>query len=162
MAVATSTAIMVTMAAATAVSAYGQYQQGKAEKKMHDANARIQERNAQIALEKANYEAELASQKLRRAIGAQRAAQGASGYLMSGSALDLQEDSVTQGEMDRLAILYGGNVDAENWRSEADLSRMKGKAAKQAGTTAAFGTLLSGGAQTAYAGNRMGVKGFTT
>jgi len=154
---AASTMIMVTMAAATAVTAYGQYQAGKAEQSALNYNAQVAERNAQIAQDKANYEADLQSQKVRRAIGSQRAAQLASGYLMEGSALDLQEDTVVQGELDRLAILYGGNIEAENYKSEAELSRMRGSAAAAAGRTAAFGTVLGGVAQTGYTGRQMGV-----
>ena len=47
-----------------------------------------------------------------------------------------------------MAILYGGDVEAVNQRSQAALSRMQGKAAKTAGMYNAAGTLLSGGGQT--------------
>ncbi len=154
---AASTMIMVTMAAATAVTAYGQYQAGKAEQAALNYNAQVAERNAKIAEDKANYEADLQKQKVRRAIGSQRAIQLASGYLMEGSALDLQEDTVVQGELDRLAILYGGDIEAANFKSEAELSRMRGSAAAAAGRTAAFGTVLGGVAQTGYTGRQMGV-----
>lgn len=156
----TTTMALTAMAVGTAVSAYGSYQQGKATERAMNYNAQVAEQNAKVAKDKAAYEAELQASKLRRAIGAQRAAQSGSGYLLSGTALDLQEDTTIQGEMDRLAILYGGEVESSNLKSEAQLARMQGKAAAQAGTTAAFGTLLSGAGQTYYAGNRMGHKWF--
>lgn len=143
MAISTTTALLV-MAAATAVTAYGQYQQGQAQERAYGYQAAVQERNAQIAKQNAEYDAQRQSARLRRAIGSQRAAVLASGIQMEGTALELQQDTVQQAEMDRLAILYGGEINYQNARSEAELSRMQGKAAGQAGTTAAFGTVLGG------------------
>jgi hypothetical protein len=121
----------------------------------------VQERNAQIAKQNAEYDAQRQSSRLRRAIGSQRAAVLASGIQMEGTALDLQQDTVQQGEMDRLAILYGGETAYQNAKSEAELSRMQGKAAAQAGTTAAFGTVLGGFGNVGMAGRRMGYFGGT-
>ena len=134
---AVSTMIMATMAVATAVTAYGQYQAGKAQE--------------------AAYEADKQAQRIRRLNATQRAAYAASGINLSGSALDVMEDSTTQGEMDRLAILYGGDVEAANARNEATLSRFQGKSAAAAGQSAAFGTLLGGASSIGMAGMRMGV-----
>jgi hypothetical protein len=144
MAVATSTAILVAAAVGTAVTAYGQYQAGQAQERALNYQAAVQERNAQIAKQNAEYDAQRQESRLRRAIGSQRAAVLASGIQMEGTALELQQDTVQQAEMDRLAILYGGETNYQNARSEAELSRMQGKAAGQAGTTAAFGTVLGG------------------
>ena len=141
------------------MQAYGQYQAGQDAKKASDYNAKIMERNKQVALEKANYEAETEASRLRRLIGAQRAAAAASGMGRSGTILDLQEDTTIQGTMEQLAILYGGELQAENFQNEANMSRFQGKAAARQGKTAAFGTLLTGSAQTAYMGYDMGVWG---
>lgn len=154
---AVSTMIMASMAVATAVTAYGQYQAGKAQEAAYNYNAQVQEQNAKVAQQKAAYEADKQAQRIRRLNATQRAAYAASGINLSGSALDLMEDSTTQGEMDRLAILYGGDVEAANARNEATLSRFQGKAAAAAGTSAAFGTLLGGASTVGMAGMRMGV-----
>jgi hypothetical protein len=151
-----STIALVALAVGTAVTAYGQYQQGQAQERAANYNAAVQERNAQIAKQNAEYDAERQSSKLRRAIGSQRAAVMASGIQMEGTALDLQADTVQQGEMDRLAILYGGEISSQNSKSEAELSRMQGKAAAQAGTTAAFGTVLGGFGNVGVSGAKMG------
>ncbi len=150
MAVATSTAILVAAAAATAVTAYGQYQQGQDAKKAADYNAAIMERNRQAAEQKAQFDADAQAAKLRRLMGAQRAAAGASGYQKTGSILDLQEDTVIQGTMDQLATLYGGKLQGQNYEAQANLSRMEGTAAARAGTTAAAGTLLGGASRTMF------------
>jgi hypothetical protein len=155
----TEVIILAAMAAGTAVTAYGQYQQGQAQERALNYQAAVQERNAQIAKQNADYDAQRQSARLRRAIGSQRAAVLASGIQMEGTALELQQDTVQQAEMDRLAILYGGEINYQNARSEAELSRMQGKAAGQAGTTAAFGTLLGGAANVGMSGTRLGVWG---
>lgn len=156
MAVATSTAILVAAAVGTAVTAYGQYQAGQAQERALNYQAAVQERNAQIAKQNAEYDAQRQESRLRRAIGSQRAAVLASGIQMEGTALDLQQDTVQQAEMDRLAILYGGEINYQNARSEAELSRMQGKAAGQAGTTAAFGTVLGGFGNVGVSAYKMG------
>ena len=161
----TEVLILSAMAASTAITAYGQYQAGQAQKQAYEYNAAIQEQNAKVEQEKAAYEADKQAQRIRRLNATQRAAYAASGVTQSGSALDLQEDSTIQGEMDRLAILYGGDVNAANYRSEAALSRFQGKQAGASGTSAAFGTLLGGAANVGFAGTRLGVwgtKGKTT
>ena len=153
----TEVIILAAMAAGTAVTAYGQYQAGQAQERALNYQAAIQERNAQIAKQNADYDAQRQESRLRRAIGSQRAAVLASGIQMEGTPLELQQDTVQQAEMDRLAILYGGEINYQNARSEAELSRMQGKAAGQAGTTAAFGTLLGGSAQFAKTGKELKV-----
>lgn len=151
--------IVSAMVAGTAMQAYGQYQAGKDAKKAADYNAQIMERNAKAAEEKAAYEAEAEASRLRRVIGSQRAAAGASGYQMTGSILDLQEDTTIQGTMEQMAILYGGQLQKQNFEAEAAGSRFQGQAAYRQGVTGAMGTLLSGGAQSAYMGKQMGVWG---
>jgi hypothetical protein len=151
-----SSIALATIAVGTAVTAYGQYQAGQAQERALNYQAAVQERNAQIARQNAEYDAQRQSARLRRAIGSQRAAVLASGIQMEGTALELQQDTVQQAEMDRLAILYGGEINYQNARSEAELSRMQGKAAGQAGTTAAFGTVLGGLGSVGVAGKNMG------
>lgn len=153
------TMILTAMVAGTAMQAYGQYQAGQDAKKAADYNAQIMERNKQTALEKANYEAEAEASRLRRLIGSQNAARGASGVGKSGTFLDLQEDTTIQGTMEQLAIMYGGQLQAEGFQNEANMSRFQGETAARQGKTSAMGTILTGSAQTAYMGYDMGVWG---
>ena len=132
------------MVVGTAVTAYGQYQAGKAQKAAYDYNAQVEERNAQIAKDQAAYDAKQQEKKTRQIIAAQRVAYGAGGFTMAGTALDTLRQSATEGEMDRMAILYGGDVEAANRKSAATLARFQGKAAKTAGTYAALGTAIGG------------------
>tara|TARA_S200000501_G_scaffold224852_1_gene210775 strand:+ start:565 stop:1044 length:480 start_codon:yes stop_codon:yes gene_type:complete len=137
------------MAVGTAVSAYGQYQAGKAQKRAYDYNAQIQEQNARIAQEQADYEARRQESRTRKMLAAQRVAYAGSGFTSNtGTALDTLRQTMSEGEMDKMAILYGGSVEAVNQRAQASLSRMQGKAAYKAGMYNAAGTLLAGGGQT--------------
>tara|TARA_Y100000389_G_C17263944_1_gene414450 strand:+ start:280 stop:771 length:492 start_codon:yes stop_codon:yes gene_type:complete len=132
------------MIVGTAVSAYGQYQSGKAQKAAYDYNAQIEERNAQIARDQAAYDAKQQEKKTRQIIASQRVAYAAGGFTTAGTPLDTLRQSATEGEMDRMAILYGGDVEAQNRKSQAELQRMQGRAAKTAGTYAAVGTAIGG------------------
>jgi hypothetical protein len=132
------------MIVGTAVTAYGQYQAGQDKKAALDYNAQIEERNAQVRLEKAEYDANQKDKRTRAVIASQRVAFAAGGFTVAGTPLDTLRDTATQGEMDRMAIMYGGEMDAENSRNQATLNRMEGKAASKAGKFAAAGTVLSG------------------
>ena len=132
------------MIVGTAVSAYGQYQAGKAQKAAYDYNAQIEERNAQIARDQAAYDAKQQEKRTRQISASQRVAYAAGGFTMAGTPLDTLRQSATEGEMDRMAILYGGDVEAANRESHAELARMQGTAAKTAGTYAAAGTAIGG------------------
>lgn len=139
------------MVVGTVVSAYGQYQAGQAQKRAHEYNARIAEQNAQIAKDQAAYEAERQKKRTRAMLAKQRVGYGASGIVSNtGTALDMLRNTMMDGEMDRMAILYGGDVEAVNQRAKAASERMQGKAAAMAGKFGAASTLLSGAGSAGY------------
>ena len=144
MALTTTTALLILAAVGTGVSAYSSYAQGQAQEKAADENAQIALANAQAAEDKAKYDEEMHREKVKKLLSAQRALYGASGVDMAGSPLMVQEDTLSQGEMDALAIRKGGSVAAAEQRSMANLYRMQGKAAKTGSYYQAGSTLLSG------------------
>lgn len=108
-------------------SAYGSYQSSQAQQRQADyqsqmaaRNARIAEQNAQLAEEqgrqakKEGYEDKLKKrQEVAGVIGAQRAAQGASGAVVDvGGNLDLNLDTAESGEIDALKLEQQG-LDAD-------------------------------------------------
>lgn len=108
-------------------SAYGAYQSSQAQQqqadyqsKMAARNAQIAEQNAQLAEEqgrqakKEGYENKLKKrQEVAGVIGAQRAAQGASGAVVDvGGNLDLNLDTAESGEIDALKLEQQG-LDAD-------------------------------------------------
>lgn len=147
------------MAIGTGISAFGQYQAGKAAKaqanyasQVAKNNAIIQEQNAKAALDKASADKEDRRRETLQRIGLQRAQLAAQGFdVGDGSALDILGDTAALGELDVLRIEADGEnrarnfrVQASNYTAESDLQIMKGKSASSAGKIGAFSTLLGG------------------
>ncbi len=110
-------------------------------------NARVAENQAQET-RRVGVEAEnLQRSKTARLLAKQRAQLGASGVeLNTGSALQLQQDTITLGEADALRIRSNTNAQVTSLNTGAALTLAQGDAAQSIGNTAAAGTLLSGGA----------------
>ena len=151
-------AAVVVAAAGAATTAYGQYEQGKAQKKWGSYNAALAERDAETARKNAEYEAGVQRKETQKLLSRQRALYGKSGVTLEGSPLLLMAETAAEGELDALMIERGGRTRAQGYRSEATLSRMKGSAAKRAGYYGAGSTLLTGAGQTAtgYAAYKKG------
>ena len=131
-------------AAFTAVSAI---QQGNAARETGEYNAAIAERNAGIARDQANADAEAQGRFARQKIGAARAAYGASGVTLEGSPIDVLAMSASNAELDRLNILHAGEIKAMGYRDTAQLDRMKGEAAQSKGYGDAASAILTGTTQ---------------
>ena len=129
-----------------AVTAVGSYSSAQASKKAADRNADIMEQNAIAEQNKSNYDAARHRESIQKLLSAQRALWGKSGVDMEGTPLLTLEDTAGQGELDALAIRYGGDIAAARQRSGASLSRMEGKNAQTAGYFTAGSSLLSGAA----------------
>lgn len=144
------------MAAGSAISAYGQYQQGRAQAALAESNARLDDMSAIQAKQEAAYDELRHRERVRRLLGTQRAKYGKSGVLMSGSVLDVMRDSIVQGELDALTIRRRGEIQAIRHRHSAEIQRATGRATKRAATTAAIGTLVTGAGNTYLAGKELG------
>lgn len=134
------------IAAGAAISAGGQIISGIQQKKAADYSAKVYENEAITQKAAAAYEEERHRDEVRRFIGIQRARYGASGIDISagGSAQAVINDTAAQGEMDALAIRYGGDVAAIEARNRAKMSKFEGKSAFSSGLFNAGATLLSG------------------
>lgn len=130
----------------TAASVAGSIQQGKQQEKVAEYNAAVAEQGAIAEEQKAAYEEEAHRKKVKSILSSQQAAYGATGVDMEGSPLLVMEDTAAQGELDALAIRYGGDVAAAQKRSQANLYRMQGKNARTAGYINAGTSLLTGAA----------------
>lgn len=142
---------------ATAVSAASAAYQGQQAKKEADYNAAIMEQNAIAAKNKAAYDETMHRERVRKLLSTQKAQLGRSGISLEGSPLLILEETVAQGELDALAIRYGGDIEASRSRSAANLSRMQGKSAITSGYVQAGSTLLSGGSR-AYSNYSAAIK----
>jgi hypothetical protein len=118
-------------AAGTATAVIGADQQGRAEQKAMQFNAAIQERDAGIAVDQARSDAQAQFRQGRMVMGSIRAAYGSSGLTMEGSPEDVLEMSATNIELDRLNILYRGDLKALGYRTNATLDLMAGNTARR-------------------------------
>jgi hypothetical protein len=143
----------------TGLQAYGQYQQGRAQADAYQAqadaayqNARIQNRQAEQIAENAAVEQRRLDNRMRAVTGQQRAQAGASGIMGDvGSPLDIYNASMAAwGEDTQNALwnqrnnTYNSYVREVNYRNQGNAYSAQAKAAQQAGTLNALGTLASG------------------
>lgn len=140
------------------IGAIGNLQAGAAAEAAGEYNARIMERNAvvaeqtrQTALRTSEVAASDAERERRRTLGAMRASYGASGLEMSGSPLDVLQDTATEMALDEARIRHEGKVRSAEISSEilgfqesATMSRMEGKQARTASYFNAASSLLGG------------------
>lgn len=94
----------------------------------------------------ADYEKKAAAENARRQsidaqkqLGRARANYGASGVTMEGSPLDVLEESAQTAELDRLTILQGGKMRADQYKTQGQNALVKG--AGSAASTLLGGTL---------------------
>lgn len=155
--------------AASALTAYGQLEAGKAAKQAGDYNAAIArnnqiiaERQAEDAVKRGDIAADEQRRKTARIAGAQKAAIGASGIALdSGTPMDIFGDTAAFGELDALTIksnaareAYGYQVQGMNFEAEGAMARTRGNNAQRASYIQAGSTLLGGAAQAGDMYNR--------
>src|SRR5262245_25269143 len=104
------------------VKAWAAYQQGQATASMLNYQAKVAENQAKVARQQAGYEAataqqatnvelDIASQKNRRVLAAQRARYGGAGVSQSeGSALFVEMDAAEQAALENARIRYAGTL----------------------------------------------------
>lgn len=136
-------------AAGTALSAASFLQQGAAAKASSRYNAALYERNAQIAQQNAQFQEDRQRRLATQRMGANRAAIGASGVTMDGSALDILESNAAQEELDALMIRWNGANAAGDLMGNAGLQRAQGANAQMGSYIGAGSALLLGGSKAA-------------
>lgn len=148
MAVATSTALLIGAAAVSVIGgtigAYSGFAQADAAKRSGEFNARLAERNAALAAQAGQRQADQIAQRGRRLRGAQLARLGKRGVTVSGSAIDVIQDSEKQIEDDALAALYRGGVEAEGARLQGQYARQAARSQANASRISGVGSLISG------------------
>ena len=143
------TGAMILMAAGTAVSAYGQYQSGQAQKAAANYNARVQEAQA-IQQDMENRENIRRERKAGQGLlSSQRQKLGASGVVIqTGSPLETLGRTAGELELRAQDAARAGRSNLQYGLSQAQMTKWEGKQAAKAATIGAAGTLLQGAAQT--------------
>lgn len=140
------------------VGAAGARQEGQAAYQAAQFNAMISEYNRQVAernkrqaIAQADVEGSDQIRVNRRQLSSIRAAYGASGLDLTGSTLDVMEDTAMEQELDVKRIKYKGEITAIGYEDEgrqhqmkAQLSRMEGEAALRASKTKALSSIIGG------------------
>lgn len=145
----------VVSAAGTAYGGMAANAQGKYEAKVAEQNARLTAEQGRDAMERGRIEQQRLDREYSQTQGAQRAAMAANGVDLSyGSAEQVQQDTAMMRGEDRAALdrniyneVRGLDINASNYRSQAQAARMKGKNAMVGSFISAGGTLLSGASQ---------------
>lgn len=145
----------VVSAAGTAYGGLAANAQGKYEAKVAEQNAKLTAEQGRDAIERGRIEQQRLDREYSQTAGAQRAAMAANGVdLGFGSAAGVQQDTAMMRGEDRAALdrnihneVRGLDINAANYRSQAQASRMKGKNQMIGSFISAGGTLLSGASQ---------------
>lgn len=157
------TAAFVLTAVSGGLQAYGQIEAGNAAHEAAMYQAQVERNNAIMERNRAAQERQAgeveAMQKRRevaKIIGMQRAGIGASGVEMSGSPLDVLEDTALQGAYDVALIRHNAELRArdrdfaaQNFEAQAELTTMSGRNARRQGFISALGTAASTGSSLA-------------
>lgn len=123
------------------IRAQGRYQQGIAE-----SNAKFNEVMAADAIERGRTESTLVRKRAAQLRGQQRVSYAGQGVdVNSGSALTVQDETYTMGEIDYLTVKNNAWREAFGYKSQAIESRNQGRYAKMTSKIQARNTLLTGG-----------------
>ncbi len=148
MAVGTTTLLIAALSATavgTGVSAYNQYQAGKAQQKLNNYNAALNDQAALDAQRDARIKANAQRAQGERIKSRQRALYAKAGVVgATGTPLLVQVAQAGELEMAALEQEQAGNSEAARLRSQAVLDRMSGKIARRAGNLGAAATILQG------------------
>lgn len=138
-----TTILAVVALVSGAFQANQQRQQGKFQEGVAKYNARVAENEAQDTRRAGTERENIQRRRTAELVSKQRAQLGAANVeLGSGSALSLQEDTITQGEADALRIRTNFESRADALETGSALTERQGEFARSAGNNAAAGTLL--------------------
>jgi hypothetical protein len=132
------------MGAGTLLQAQGIRQQGKAAQQAAAFNATVARQRAEATRSQGRADLVTLDRDARRKIGSARAAYGASGVTMEGSALDVLAQSAWSAELDKQNLLYKTELRALGYEQTGDLEDARGANALSSSRLGAASTLLMG------------------
>jgi hypothetical protein len=131
--------------ATAAVGAYSANEAGKAQQKLANRNADLQEEQAADSLVRGEEEVLATKRRIRRTVGAQRAAFAGQGVdVGTGTARDLQEETRQLGDVDIATIRKNAWREMYYGKSQASNTRLSANYARRGAQNQAVGTLLGG------------------
>ena len=149
-------ASLATTVIGAGVSAYGQAQQGKTANVVAQRNAQIQNRNATIARQNAEFNAKLQEREARRRRSSQVARLGASGIeVFEGTNLIAMAEQEFVDDMNAQLTRRGGAIEAGNLQQTAAITSAQGTASRSAGFLGAGTSLLTGAGSAGIQGSKL-------
>lgn len=134
-------------------TAESQENQGKYESGVAKYNKRVAENTAQRVQDKGTKEENIQREKTAQLLAKQRAQLGAANVgLETGTALQLQQDTVTLGEADALRVRSNTEFKVQSLLTKGELLGYDAENALTAGKNKATGSLLSGAASVSGSG----------
>lgn len=134
---------------AAGVATYSAVEQGKAQERLGEYNAKVAEQEAQDTSRKAVLEAKLQREEAIREKAKARAIYAKAGIVdTTGSPLLLQVEQAGELEKRAISTEVEGENRAMSLRAQGSAYRAQGASAKRAGYTSAAGSILSGVATT--------------
>lgn len=152
------------MLIAGGMQAVGAIQQGRAQAAQLESQARADDFNAAIQAQQADEVARQASQRedlqrkqARALIGKQVAGTAQAGLKMTGSALDLLNQSYKESEEDALAIRYEGELNRQGLMQQSELTKFQAASNREAAKQTKRASYLSAATSmaSAYAYTKM-------
>jgi len=129
----------------TAVTAYSQYQAGRTNDIFATTNAAGADYQAKDALSRGKTAVARHRERVSQLLASQRVGYAAQGIRIDdGSALEVQQDTAQQAELDVLTIKNNAAMEAFGYRAQARDYRVQGKLGKIAARGEATNTLLTG------------------
>lgn len=133
-------------AAGVGLSILGANKAARAQANAAQKNEAFDQANAQVALQQGELDVTQQRQVNYRRLSGIRAATGASGIAMDGSALDVLESSAANAELDVQNIRYNAALKAKGYYNSADLDHARIGAARAEGMYRSASSALIGGA----------------
>ena len=131
------------------LSAYSQYSQGKAQKKMANYNAAMAQREARMEAATAGENAIRQREQNERQMASMRAKMAASGVSMTGdNVLDVFGATATEYETQVLDVFRDSEMRQNQLQNQAAMHRYQGQQAYSAGKMGAIGSLIGGASRT--------------
>lgn len=125
------------------VSIFGKIKQGKAEEEAAKVNALIAEHEADLVRQGAKLDEFRSRKQLRAFVGQQEAAVAQSGVELTGSPLDVIQDSLANAELEIAIDQFNSEMFAKRLISGAERLRKAGKSARTAEQIRAGSTFLT-------------------
>ena len=152
-----ATAALVAMGVGGGMQAYGQYQSGKFNADMANAQAGIAEQSSRDALGRGAADANASLQQANKAASSQPVAMAAGGVAVgSGTALDVLADTASAGAFDAAIAKNNAAREAYGYQGQAAMSRAEATQARRQGNMGAVSSIMTTGASIYGSGRQWG------